>query len=162
MCLDVSAMSPLKIGLFGIGLDAYWPQFTGLKERLESYLQRVQHRLEHPGVVVVNLGLIDTPERAFEAGHAFRQADVDLIFLHVTTYALSSTVLPVVRRARMPVIILNLQTGPAIDYAEFNRMGDRTRMTGGWLAYCALDVRGESVGLRLVVHPSSPWSAHSC
>ena len=87
-------MNPLKIGLFDIGLDAYWPQFPGLKELLESYLQRVQHRLELPGVVVVNLGLIDTPERAFEAGHAFRQADVDLIFLHVTTYALSSTIDP--------------------------------------------------------------------
>ena len=36
------------------------------------------------------------------------RADVDLIFLHVTTYALSSTVLPVVRRAKVPVIILNL------------------------------------------------------
>jgi L-arabinose isomerase len=31
-----------------------------------------------------------------EASHAFRRADVDIIFLHVTTYALSSTVLPVV------------------------------------------------------------------
>jgi len=129
-------MNPLKIGLFGIGLDAYWPQFTGLKERLEGYLDRVQRKLEHPGTVVVNLGLIDTPEKAFDAGHAFRQADVDLIFLHVTTYALSSTVLPVVRRARVPVIILNLQPGPAIDYASFNRSGDRTKMTGEWLAYC--------------------------
>ncbi len=48
-------MTPLTIGLFGIGLDAYWPQFPGLKERLEGYLQRVQHKLEHPGVGVVNL-----------------------------------------------------------------------------------------------------------
>jgi len=62
---------------------------------------------------------------------------VDLIFLHVTTYALSSTVLPVVRRAKVPVIILNLQPTAAIDYAAFNRLGDRTRMTGEWLAYCA-------------------------
>ena len=74
-------------------------------------------------MVVVNLGLIDTPREAFEAGHAFRQADVDLIFLHVTTYALSSTVLPVVRRARVPVIILNLQPGPAIDYAVVQSHG---------------------------------------
>ena len=29
---------PLRIGLFGIGLDVYWPQFAGLKERLEGYL----------------------------------------------------------------------------------------------------------------------------
>ena len=27
---------PLRIGLFGIGLDVYWPQFDGLKERLET------------------------------------------------------------------------------------------------------------------------------
>jgi L-arabinose isomerase len=130
-------MNTLKIGLFGIGLDAYWPQFQGLKERLEEYLERVRRKLQQPGVEVVSLGLIDTPEKAMEAGHAFRRADVDLIFLHVTTYALSSTVLPVVRRARVPVIILNLQPGPAIDYAEFNRLGDRTRMTGEWLAYCS-------------------------
>jgi L-arabinose isomerase len=130
-------MNPLSIGLFGIGLDAYWPQFAGLKERLESYLDRVRRKLEALDVRIVNLGLIDTPEKAVDAGHRFRQADVDLIFLHVTTYALSSTVLPVVRRAKVPVIILNLQPGPAIDYASFNRMGDRARMTGEWLAFCS-------------------------
>ncbi|MCP5526481.1 MAG: arabinose isomerase [Verrucomicrobiales bacterium] len=127
----------LKLGLFGIGLDAYWPQFEGLKSRLEGYLGRTAARLERPGVEVVNLGLVDTPEKAMTAGHTFRQADVDLIFLHVTTYALSSTVLPVVRRAKVPVIILNLQPAAAIDYATFNRLGDRTKMTGEWLAHCA-------------------------
>ncbi len=85
---------------------------------------------------MVNLGLVDTPQKAMEAGHAFRRGDVDLIFLYVTTYALSSTVLPVVRRAKVPVIILNLAPGAAIDYASFNRLGDRTKMTGDWLAYC--------------------------
>src|SRR5262245_63414315 len=130
-------MSQLKIGLFGIGLDTYWPQFVGLKERLEGYLNAVEKRLARPGVDVVNLGLIDNPPKALEAGHKFRQADVDLIFLHVTTYALSSTVLPVVQRAKVPVIILNLQPSPAIDYVSFNKIGDRTKMTGEWLAHCA-------------------------
>ena len=87
-------MKPTRIGLFGIGLDAYWPQFKGLKPRLEGYLRVVQKNLERPGVEIVNLGLIDNPKKALEAGHKFRAADVDLIFLHVTTYALSSTVLP--------------------------------------------------------------------
>ena len=128
---------PLKIGIFGIGLDAYWPQFSGLKDRLEGYLDFTAGRLARDGVEVVNLGLVDNPVRAVEAGHEFRQADVDLIFLHVTTYALSSTVLPVVRRAKVPVIVLNLQPGGAIDYAAFNAMEDRTKMTGEWLAYCA-------------------------
>lgn len=127
----------LRIGLFGIGLEAYWEQFSGLKERLEGYLRRVEDRIGaiHPDVV--NLGLVDTAEKAFEAGRRFRKEDVDIIFLYVTTYALSSTVLPVVQRAKVPVIILNLSPEAAIDYAAFNSMKDRTRMTGEWLAYCA-------------------------
>jgi L-arabinose isomerase len=127
----------LRIGLFGIGNEAYWPQFEGLKERLEGYIQQVAGRIDRNSVEVVNLGLIDSTEKAFEAGHAFRRADVDMIFLHVTTYALSSTVLPVVQRAKVPVIILNLQPSAAIDYQSFNRIGNRTKMTGEWLAYCA-------------------------
>ena len=127
----------MRVGLFGIGLDTYWPQFPGLEARLQGYLGEVENRLARPGVEVVNLGLIDTPAKAMEAGHDFRRADVDVIFLHVTTYALSSTVLPVVRRAKVPVIILNLAPGAAIDYAAFNALGDRTQMTGEWLAYCS-------------------------
>lgn len=129
-------MRTLKVGLFGIGLDAYWPQFEGLHARLTGYVDQVAARLARPGVSVVNLGLIDTPERALEAGHRFRETDVDLIFLHVTTYALSSTVLPIARRAKVPVIVLNLQPAAAIDYDTFNAMGDRTAMTGEWLAHC--------------------------
>jgi len=129
--------TPLRIGLFGIGLDTYWPQFKGLEQRLRGYLERVATKLRRPGVRVVNLGLVDTPEKALAAGHRFRQSDVDLIFLHVTTYALSSTVLPVVRRAKVPVILLNLQPAAAIDYRRFNALGDRTRMTGEWLAHCS-------------------------
>jgi len=127
----------LKVGLFGIGLEAYWPQFKGLEARLRGYVDMVEEKLARPGVEVVNLGLIDTPEKAVEAGHQFRQADVDIIFLYITTYALSSTVLPVVRRAKVPVIILNLQPTAAIDYASFNALGDRTAMTGDWLAHCS-------------------------
>ena len=130
-------MRTIKVGLFSIGLDAYWPQFDGLKERLEGYLGVVEQKLARDGVEIVNLGLIDTPEKAFDAGHAFRQADVDLIFLHVTTYALSSTVLPVVQRAKVPVIILNLSPTAAIDYGTFNAIGNRTLMTGEWLAHCS-------------------------
>lgn len=127
----------LKIGLFGIGLEAYWEQFEGLQKRLAGYVDVVGGRLKTYGAEVVNLGLIDTPEKAFAAGHRFRTEDVDLIFLYVTTYALSSTVLPVVKRAKVPVIVLNLSPEAAIDYEWFNQLNDRTRMTGEWLAYCS-------------------------
>ena len=115
-----------RVGLFSIGLEAYWSQFSGLRERLEAYNAAIAERLTGYGVDVLNLGMIDTPEKAMAAGHGFRQGDVDLIFLHVATYALSSTVLPVVRRAKVPVILLNLSPQAAIDYEVFNRMPDRT------------------------------------
>jgi L-arabinose isomerase len=126
----------LKVGLFGIGLDTYWPQFPGLRDKLTGFTAQVARKLENSRVRVINLGLIDTPEKSLAAGHEFRKADVDLIFLYVTTYALSSTVLPAVRRARVPVIVLNLSPTPAIDYDKFNRLADRTKMTAEWLAYC--------------------------
>jgi L-arabinose isomerase len=125
-----------RVGLFSAGLEAYWPQFHGLRERLEGYNRQIAAQLAASGAEIVNLGLIDSPEKAAAAGHAFRQADVDLIFLHIATYALSSTVLPVVRRARVPVILLNLAPQSAIDYAAFNAMRNRTAMTGEWLAHC--------------------------
>jgi L-arabinose isomerase len=127
----------LRVGVFGIGLAAYWDQFPGLKVRLTGYLARVAERLTAPGREIVNLGLVDSPERAFTVGHQARRDDVDLLVLYVTTYALSATVLPVLRRAKVPVLVLNLQPEPAIDYARFNRLPDRTQMTGEWLAYCS-------------------------
>ena len=131
------SISSLKIGLFGIGLDTYWPQFEGLKERLEGYLAIVEEKIAKIHPHIINVGLVDTPDRAFEAGKTFRREDVDIIFLYVTTYALSSTVLPVVQRAKVPVIILNLAPESAINYQQFNAMTDRNQMTGEWLAYCS-------------------------
>ncbi len=127
----------LRAGLCGIGLDVYWSQFAGLEERLKSYVAQVASRLTRPGVEVVNLGLIDTPARSREAGRQCRREDIDVLFLYVTTYALSNTVLPVVQRAGVPVVVLNLQPEAAIDYKLFNRLEDRTKMTGEWLAFCS-------------------------
>jgi L-arabinose isomerase len=118
-------------------LDAYWPQFTGLRQQLEGYVAQVGARFARPGVVIVNLGLIDSVERSREAGHQCRREDIDILFLYVTTYALSNTVLPLVQRAGVPVVVLNLQPEAAIDYKAFNRLEDRTAMTGHWLAYCS-------------------------
>jgi len=131
------AESILHVGLCGIGLDAYWPQFEGLHSRLEGYVRQVGERLKEAGAVVENLGLVDTPQRGQEAGHACRRADVDLLVIYVTTYALSNTVLPMVQRAMVPVLVLNLQPAAAIDYEAFNRLSNRTAMTGEWLAYCS-------------------------
>jgi L-arabinose isomerase len=129
--------SHLKIGLFGIGLDTYWDQFPGLKDRLEGYLREIHEELASRHPHIIDAGLVDNTDKAFAAGSLFRRSEVDLIFLYVSTYALSATVLPVVQRAKVPVIILNLSPAAAIDYDTLNAMGDRTRMTGEWLAFCS-------------------------
>jgi len=127
----------LRVGLCGIGCQAYWSQFAGLEKRLQDYVEQAARRLARPGVEVANLGLIDTPQRSSEAGHQCRREDIDVLFLYVTTYALSDAVLPLVQRAGVPVIVLNLQPEAAIDLKAFNRLEDRVAMTGDWLAFCS-------------------------
>ena len=129
-------MRKARVGLVGLGLEAYWAQFAGLEQRLIGYVARVAEKLAGSGVDVVNLGLIDTPQAGMEAGHTLRREDVDLLVIYATTYALSATVLPMVQRAKVPVLLLNLQPEAAIDYAAFNKLPNRTAMTGEWLAYC--------------------------
>ena len=128
----------MKIGLYGIGLDTYWDQFGGLFERLQGYQAGIAEKLRgnFPDAEVIDTGIVDNPDRAHEIGNQLAREGIDLILLYVSTYALSSTVLPVVQRAKAPVIVLNLQPVRAIDYEAFNSMGDRGVMTGEWLAHC--------------------------
>ncbi|TVQ37492.1 MAG: arabinose isomerase [Spirochaetaceae bacterium] len=133
----MALLEKLKVGIFGIGLDTYWPQFDGLKARLEGYQQQIAEQIVSFGDVdLVDAGLVDNPERARAIGSLFRQQQVDIIFLYISTYALSSTVLPVVQETGVPIVVLNIQPVAAIDYQGFNALGDRGRMTGEWLAHC--------------------------
>lgn len=126
----------LKAGLFGIGLDTYWGQFDGLLDRLKGYQGQIKTRIEQQGATVVDAGLVDNPKKAPEAAALFGKEGVDVVFLFVSTYALSSTVLPVIQQIKVPLVILNLQPVPKLDYAKFNALGDRGKMTGEWLAHC--------------------------
>ena len=54
----------------------------------------------------------------------------------MSTYALSSTVLPLVQTVSAPIVVLNLQPVSKLDYAAFNALGDRRTMTGVWLEHC--------------------------
>jgi L-arabinose isomerase len=118
-----------RVGVFGIGLDTYWPQFAGLKERIEGYQRRVEERVAALGGEVVSAGLVDSAQAARAAGDRFASAQVDLVLCHAVTYATSSTVLPVAQAAGAPVVLLGLQPTPTLDYANTD--------TGEWLANCA-------------------------
>jgi L-arabinose isomerase len=126
----------VRVGIFGVGLETYWSQFTGLHDRLERYLGSIAGTLARGGIDVVNAGLVDTDAKAARASELFAAGRVQMILLYVSTYALSSTVLPVVQCAHVPVVVLNLQPEMSIDYDRFNALGDRGKMTGEWLAFC--------------------------
>jgi len=118
-----------RVGVFGIGLEAYWAQFDGLLERIQGYQRRVEERVAALGAEVVSAGLVDTAEGAREAGDRFARGQVDLVLCHAVTYATSSQVLPAVQAAKVPVVLLGLQPAPTLDYANTG--------TGEWLANCA-------------------------
>lgn len=126
----------IKIGLFGIGLDTYWKQFEGLLDRLNNYQEIIAKKLGNYNTKVINVGMVDNPFRANEIAELFNKENVDVIFLFISTYALSHNVLPLVQKTKVPVIVLNLQPVKAIDYDKFNSIGDRGIMTGEWLAHC--------------------------
>ena len=134
--MDTKKDYKLKIGLFGIGLDTYWGQFEGLLERLNGYQNEISENIKANNVHVVNAGMVDTPTKANDVASLFNKESVDCIFLFISTYALSHTVLPVVQKTHVPLIVLNLQPVKAIDYKKINAMGDRGKMTGEWLAHC--------------------------
>src|ERR1700757_4060031 len=102
-----------KIGIFGIGLAAYCPQFTGLKERLTAYQGEIEQKLREFGSEVVSGGLVDTQPAAHEARALFSREDVDLVVCYVGAYSTSSQV---------------VQPVAAIDYEKTD--------TGEWLANC--------------------------
>lgn len=126
--LDRVTRAGPRVGVFGIGLAAYWDQFEGLQAQLLGYQAEVERRLTGFGVQLVSAGLVDTAPRAREAAALFSRESVDLIVLYVATYATSSQVLPVVQQRRVPVLVLNLQPVARLDYPNVD--------TGQWLASC--------------------------
>jgi L-arabinose isomerase len=126
----------IKIGLMGIGLDTYWAQFDGLLDHLTAYQNEIGEKIAGFGVSVIDAGMVDNPVRAREAASYLASQEIELLFLYISTYALSSTVLPVAQKVKVPVILLNLQPVATLDYAAFNKLNDRGKMTGLWLEHC--------------------------
>ena len=125
----MSRDAPPRVAVFGIGLAAYWPQFDGLRERLEGYQRGIESRLEGMGAEVVSAGLVDTPQAARAAGESLAARRPQLLLVYTATYATSSQVLPVVQVVDAPVVVLNLQPTRTVDYEAMT--------TGEWLANCS-------------------------
>lgn len=107
-----------KVGVFGLGLTAYWPQFAGMKARIEATQQIVERELGACECDVTSAGVVDCDAAALSAGSLFCRTEVDLIVLYLGTYGTSSLALRTIQRRRVPVLLLNLQPAPALDYTR--------------------------------------------
>ena len=116
-----------RIGLYSVGHEHYWEQFEGLLERLTGYGSFIAGRLENWGEVC-NAGMIDSEGKARHAAEEFQRHNVDLIFCHSATYAMSASHIHIAQHCKRPIVVLNLQPTAAMNY-------DRTT-TGEWLAHC--------------------------
>jgi L-arabinose isomerase len=129
----MSLLTPIKpsrkprIGLYSVGLRAYWQQFPGLRERLIEYGKFIEKRISAWGEVY-NYGLVDTEGEGRKAGEWLNGNQVDLVFCHAATYSTSSTVLPLHQICKAPAVFLNLQPTERINYEHST--------TGEWLAHC--------------------------
>jgi L-arabinose isomerase len=123
----IKASQKPRIGLYSVGLRAYWEQFPGLKERLKGYGRFIEKRISE-WADVYYYGLVDTENEGRKAGEWLNERHVDLIFCHAATYSTSSTVLPVHQICKAPAVFLNLQPTLRLNYDQST--------TGEWLAHC--------------------------
>lgn len=110
--------APAKIGVFCVALNNYWPQFSGLREKLLDYHAQFVVEYRRRGFDIVDAGMSDSSARAFEIGDELRRADVDLLVCNLVTYSTSANALPVVQRCGRPVVLAGLQPAAALDYAH--------------------------------------------
>ncbi|GAA3841729.1 L-fucose/L-arabinose isomerase family protein [Brevibacterium ammoniilyticum] len=116
-----------KIGVVAGGLGAYWPQFDGLLEEIMRSNGQIIERLSDLGAIVTDLGLVSDPLEGARAAKAANAADLDLLVVLVSTYLTSGQMMSLLRDVDTPIVLVNLQPGPAMDHARFG--------TGEWLAY---------------------------
>ncbi len=108
------------VGIVGVGHAVYWGQFEGLREKLLEYHEELKKMIGACGVDIVDYGMVDSSERAFEVAGKLKGDGVDVLFCNMLTYATSSVFAPVIREAGMPVVLTALQPLKHLDYSRAN------------------------------------------
>jgi L-arabinose isomerase len=112
-----------NIGVFAVGLAAYWPQFPSMRETLLRHHEQLVAKL--PEQAVVRADMVDSIESARAAADAFSKHRVDLLICHLTTYASSDCLLHLIQAMRgVPVLLINAQATPALRLGEVKGIQD--------------------------------------
>ena len=109
-----------RIGIFAVGHAVYWEQFDGLLAKLMEYHGVFADMLKGSEVEIVDFGMTDNSEGAYEMAARMREAHLDLLFCNMVTYATSSVFAPIIRNVDVPLVMVALQPLQAMDYAHAN------------------------------------------
>lgn len=109
-----------KIGIFAVAHATYWDQFEGLKENLMGFHKDFSDILEENNVEIIDFGMIDSSEKAYETVPQILAANVDLLFCNMATYATSSVFAPIIKEVNKPMVLIALQPRSALDYNKAN------------------------------------------
>ena len=109
-----------KVGIFAVAHGVYWEQFPGLLDNMMDYHHRLCDKIAANDVEIVDFGMIDSSEKAYETARKIQASGVDLLFTNMITYATSSVFAPILRSADVPVVLVGLQPRKAMDYTQAN------------------------------------------
>ena len=115
--LRIPRRKPLSanVGVVSVGLDTYWRQCPGLYEDMLKKESVFVKKIEGCGLKVTSFGISDNPIKARSLIPAMKQADLDLLFVDMVTYATSSTFAPFVRELNVPIVLVALQPDAKLD-----------------------------------------------
>ncbi|MFZ4582263.1 MAG: arabinose isomerase [Paludibacter sp.] len=108
-----------RIGVIGVGHHTYWAQFPGLLEDMykkqDVFIEKIPDFVD-----VVDFGLVDNAEKAYQAAKALRASNLDLLFCDMVTYATSGTFGIIMKTLNIPIVLVALQPLEAMDYSKAN------------------------------------------
>jgi L-arabinose isomerase len=107
-----------RIGVFGVGYDKYWQQFPGLYDELMQKQELIIKKIPDKQSTVINFGMVDNPEKAYETLKKLEAANLDLIFCNMLTYATSGTFGIIIKSISIPIVLVALQPRSALDYSK--------------------------------------------
>jgi L-arabinose isomerase len=108
-----------RIGVFGVAYYKYWNQFDGLLDAmLEKQAVFVEKIQNGSYAEVVDFGLVDDVQKAYDLVPKLNAANLDLIFCDMVTYATSNTFGVIIRNINIPIVLVALQPDKAMDYSR--------------------------------------------
>ncbi|MGM9682711.1 MAG: hypothetical protein ACI3XQ_03845 [Eubacteriales bacterium] len=106
-----------RIGIIGMGHFIYWPQFDGLLDELKQKQEGLKGYFSDRSELI-DLGYADEIDSAMLCMKKAQAADLDALFIVMSTYTTSQTVFPFAKYLPIPQVLVALQPLRHLDYSK--------------------------------------------